>query len=124
MMIVKKKEHFWSLDETEQRLPCSCVLQIWDNDKFSADDFLGTLELNLAKMPAPAKKSKQCDLNQLPTFNPNSQIKNINLFECRRAYGYWPCYNDETGVAELTVCNCFRHQTIYNYYLSSNFCKI
>ena len=40
-MVVKKKEHFWSLDETEQKLPPILMVQIWDNDKFSADDFLG-----------------------------------------------------------------------------------
>ncbi len=40
-MVIKQKEHFWSLDETEQHLPPILVMQIWDNDKFSADDFLG-----------------------------------------------------------------------------------
>jgi len=42
-VIVKKKEHFWSLDETEIKAPPVLVVQIWDNDKFSADDFLGNL---------------------------------------------------------------------------------
>ncbi len=40
-MVLKRKEHFWSLDETEQHMPALLVVQIWDNDKFSADDFLG-----------------------------------------------------------------------------------
>ncbi len=40
-MVIKEKEHFWSLDETEQHLPPILIMQIWDNDKFSADDFLG-----------------------------------------------------------------------------------
>lgn len=52
-------------------------------------------------MPAPVKKSRQCSLDQLPAFGDSPKM--INLFECHRAYGYWPCYNDETGKAELTV---------------------
>ena len=35
-ILVKKKEHFWSLDETETKLPPILNIQIWDNDKFSA----------------------------------------------------------------------------------------
>lgn len=83
------------------------LFQVWDNDKFSADDFLGTVELNLSHMPAPVKKSRQCSLDQLPAFGDSPKM--INLFECHRAYGYWPCYNDETGKAELTVSSKLRH---------------
>jgi len=42
-VIIFKKEHFWSLDKTEIQVPPVLVVQIWDNDKFSADDFLGNL---------------------------------------------------------------------------------
>ena len=38
---VKKKEYFWSYDATELTVPPVLNLQVWDNDKFSADDFLG-----------------------------------------------------------------------------------
>lgn len=40
---VKKKEHFWSYDATELTIPPVLNIQVWDNDKFSADDFLGRL---------------------------------------------------------------------------------
>ena len=35
------QEKFWSLDETEQHLAPIFMVQVWDNDKFSFDDFLG-----------------------------------------------------------------------------------
>jgi hypothetical protein len=40
---VKKKEYFWSYDATELTIPPVLNLQVWDNDKFSADDFLGKI---------------------------------------------------------------------------------
>ncbi|XP_025096654.1 myoferlin-like isoform X4 [Pomacea canaliculata] len=101
-MVVKKKEHFWSLDETELRTAPILMIQIWDNDKFSADDFLGTLQLNLSSMPSPAKRSSACKLSQLPDNAPNANVKTVSLFEAKRLCGFWPCYNDDTGERVLT----------------------
>lgn len=45
-MLFIQKERFWSLDKTEFRIPPKLIVQIWDNDKFSLDDYLGkTLHL-------------------------------------------------------------------------------
>ncbi|TGZ59552.1 hypothetical protein CRM22_009033 [Opisthorchis felineus] len=99
-VVIKRKEHFWSLDTTERRVRPSLIMQVWDNDLFSADDFLGTLELNLANMPAPAKSARKCSLNMLQTVN--RDVKTMNLFDCRRAKGYWPFMNDESGEQEIT----------------------
>ncbi|NXY51361.1 MYOF protein, partial [Ceuthmochares aereus] len=41
LCVLPQKEHFWSLDETVLKVPPKLILQVWDNDKFSADDFLG-----------------------------------------------------------------------------------
>jgi len=46
-VIILKKEHIWSLDKTETKVPPVLVVQIWDNDKFSADDFLGNFNSSL-----------------------------------------------------------------------------
>lgn len=35
------KEHFYSLDKTEVHLPPRLTVQVWDNDLFSPDDFIG-----------------------------------------------------------------------------------
>ena len=47
---VKKKEHFWSYDATELTIPPVLNIQVWDNDKFSADDFLGKVLRFLSPM--------------------------------------------------------------------------
>ena len=41
VMVIKKKEHFFSLDKHEEKHPVTFVCQIWDNDIFTPDDFLG-----------------------------------------------------------------------------------
>lgn len=38
---ISNQEHFWSLDKTEFRIPPKLIVQVWDNDKFSLDDYLG-----------------------------------------------------------------------------------
>jgi len=101
-LVVKRKEHFWSLDETELHVVPNLMIQIWDNDKFSADDFLGTVELNMNNMPAPVKNAKSCDLDQLPDLVSGRQVKMVSLFEQKRLKGFWPCYSDESGTRELT----------------------
>ncbi|XP_052773227.1 myoferlin-like isoform X7 [Mya arenaria] len=102
-VVVKKKEKFWSLDETEQRIPPIFTVQVWDNDKFSFDDFLGTVEMNLTNMPMPSKRSGSCDLKQLPDINMgNMNVKTVSLFEQKRLRGFWPVYDEKNGQRELT----------------------
>ncbi|XP_068709292.1 myoferlin-like isoform X2 [Montipora foliosa] len=100
VLVVRKKEHFWSLDETEERMPPRLVIQIWDNDKFSPDDFLGQVELNLNRMPKPAKSARRCTLEQLPSYDggkASSSVETVSLFEMKRVYGWWPCGSQELG---------------------------
>ncbi|XP_052821675.1 myoferlin isoform X1 [Octopus bimaculoides] len=100
-MVVKKKEHFWSLDETELNIAPNFMLQIWDNDTFSSDDFLGVLELNLNSMPTPSKKASQCNLKQIPSAG-GPPVKTFSLFEQRRIRGFWPCYSEDKEGRQLT----------------------
>lgn len=38
---MSKRESIFSLDKTEQKLPAILVLQVWDFERLSSDDFLG-----------------------------------------------------------------------------------
>lgn len=38
---IRPQEHFWSVDKAETKLVPKLTIQIWDNDKFSFDDYLG-----------------------------------------------------------------------------------
>ena len=40
-MVIKKKEHFYSLTTTDVHIPPRLTLQVWDNDFFSPDDYIG-----------------------------------------------------------------------------------
>ncbi|XP_068923443.1 dysferlin [Petaurus breviceps papuanus] len=86
---VAKKERFWSLDKTESKIPANVIFQIWDNDKFSFDDYLGSLQLDLHRMPKPAKTAEKCSLDQLDdVFHPECFV---SLFEQKSVKGWWPC---------------------------------
>uniref|UniRef100_A0A452QDC3 Myoferlin n=1 Tax=Ursus americanus TaxID=9643 RepID=A0A452QDC3_URSAM len=99
LCIVAKKEHFWSIDQTEFRVPPRLIIQIWDNDKFSLDDYLGFLELDLHRTIIPAKSSEKCNLDMIPDLKAMNPLKakTASLFEQKSMKGWWPCYADKDG---------------------------
>ncbi|XP_068130426.1 dysferlin isoform X2 [Hyperolius riggenbachi] len=104
---VSKKEHFWSLDKTENKIPPHLMLQIWDNDKFSYDDYLGSVQLDLNRMVRPAKTAERCSLELLD--DSDSADRWVSLFEQKTVKGWWPCAGQEgekkilAGKLELTL---------------------
>uniref|UniRef100_A0AAZ3P0W1 Otoferlin n=1 Tax=Oncorhynchus tshawytscha TaxID=74940 RepID=A0AAZ3P0W1_ONCTS len=81
-IVISKKESMFSWDETEYKIPARLTLQVWDADHFSADDFLGAIELDLNRFP------------QLPC---------ISIFKQKRVKGWWPFVaRDENDEMELT----------------------
>ncbi|XP_065603663.1 fer-1-like protein 5 [Cyrtonyx montezumae] len=103
--VLPRKEHFWSLDETVVKLPPKLILQVWDNDKFSADDFLGVLELELTHLPRPAQRPQDCTLK--PRVSPwpwgkTRGTSHFSLFRQKHARGWWPCTVHEGGAQRLT----------------------
>ena len=67
----------------------------------------GQVELNLNRMPKPAKSARRCSLQQLPSFEEgrsSSSVETVSLFEMKRVYGWWPCVAQDPGEEmQLTV---------------------
>uniref|UniRef100_A0A8C5P4U7 C2 domain-containing protein n=1 Tax=Jaculus jaculus TaxID=51337 RepID=A0A8C5P4U7_JACJA len=93
MCVQSQKDYIWSLDPTSMKFPARLIIQIWDNDIFSSDDFLGVLELDLSDMPLPARYARQCSLTMMdhdPKW-PYLQNKHVSLFKKKTITGWWPC---------------------------------
>ncbi|XP_060781969.1 myoferlin [Neoarius graeffei] len=101
LCLVSKKDHFWSLDKTEFRTPPKLIIQIWDNDKFSLDDYLGTVELDLINLIPPTKSPEKCSLDML-IHERNKSGSSKSLFAQKCVRGWWPCTMQEDGKKVLT----------------------
>ncbi|XP_041660478.1 otoferlin isoform X16 [Cheilinus undulatus] len=99
-IVISKKESMFSWDETEYKIPPRLTLQVWDADHFSADDFLGAIELDLNRFPRGAKTAKQCSLNMIRN---EQELPTISIFKQKRVKGWWPfAARDENDELELT----------------------
>nr|XP_035132398.2 fer-1-like protein 6 isoform X2 [Callithrix jacchus] len=86
-MVITKRENIFSLEKMECKTPAVLVLQVWDFERLSSDDFLGTLEMNLNSFPRAAKSAKACDLTK---FENASEETKISIFQQKRVRGWWP----------------------------------
>ncbi|XP_021496224.1 fer-1-like protein 4 isoform X1 [Meriones unguiculatus] len=83
---VRRKPGPFALEEAEFRQPAVLVLQVWDYDRISANDFLGSLELQLPDMVRGARGPEHCSVRlALDGAGPR-----CNLFRCHRLRGWWP----------------------------------
>ncbi|CAM9619692.1 unnamed protein product [Lampetra fluviatilis] len=95
-----KKQSIFDLDPTEFRMPAILNMQVWDANHFSADDFLGKIELDLNRFPRGAKSSKQCSLNMLKM---DGSVPMASIFKLKRIKGWWPFVStDDNNEQELT----------------------
>ncbi|OAF69738.1 17-beta-HSD 10, partial [Intoshia linei] len=95
----ENKVNFFSAT-TKQRIPCTLTLQIWDADIVSSNDHLGSLTINLLKMPRLSKSSKSCTIQQLIDIS-ESRNTAMNIFRKKRARGWLPIMAPEKDEAIL-----------------------
>lgn len=81
-MVLTKKKSIYEKFNTEIKTPATLNVQIWDNDSLSADDFLGSLCLNLSHISVPANTAKKCKLELNEEFE--------NLFYKKTIKGWFP----------------------------------
>ncbi|ETE73677.1 Otoferlin, partial [Ophiophagus hannah] len=99
-IVISKKESMFSWDETEYKIPARLTLQVWDADHFSADDFLGGIELDLNRFPRGAKTAKQCSMEM---GTGEIEVPMISIFKQKRVKGWWPFLaRNENDEMEMT----------------------
>ncbi|XP_034440467.1 fer-1-like protein 4 [Hippoglossus hippoglossus] len=85
-VVFKKKESFFSLEESEFRQPAVLTLQVWDYDRIAANDFLGSIELRLSDMVRAAKSSGQCSIGMAK----DRASPRFSIFRAKKMKGWWP----------------------------------
>ncbi|XP_065212252.1 otoferlin-like [Planococcus citri] len=99
-IVTSHKTSILSRDERESKLPPRLELQVLDSDLISANDYLGSLVLDLNNFPKGAKSAKLCKLKMLKT---DGSVSMINIFKQKRVKGWWPFHvKKENGQMELT----------------------
>ncbi|XP_043245484.1 myoferlin-like isoform X4 [Amphibalanus amphitrite] len=121
MIVIKSKDHFWSLAEREEHRPPKLMFQIWDNDLISKDDYIGEIELDLNRLLCPARTAADCSLSQLDGTQPDDTANNnngaltaltdslrrrkkeegcqgpVDIWTKKRVMGFWPTAGEVDG---------------------------
>ncbi|XP_078093137.1 fer-1-like protein 4 isoform X2 [Mustelus asterias] len=85
-IVYKKKESIFSLEESEFRQPAVLLLQLWDYDLISANDFLGSVEVKLYDMVRGTKTAEQCTIKMAK----EKAGPRTSIIRSKRIKGWWP----------------------------------
>ncbi|XP_023143218.3 fer-1-like protein 4 isoform X3 [Amphiprion ocellaris] len=92
-VVYKKKESIFSLEESEFRQPAVLTLQVWDYDRITANDFLGSLEFSLSDMVRPAKSATKCTIEMAK----DRASPRFSIFRAKKMKGWWPLIRLKTA---------------------------
>ncbi|KAG8007550.1 Fer-1-like protein 4, partial [Nibea albiflora] len=92
-VVYKKKESFFSLEESEFRQPAVLTLQVWDYDRIAANDFLGSIELRLNDMVRAAKSVSTCTIQMAR----DRAGPRLSIFRAKKMKGWWPLIRLKTA---------------------------
>ncbi|KAG8231448.1 hypothetical protein J437_LFUL000165 [Ladona fulva] len=70
--------------ESRECIPCLLQLEVWDEDHFSPDDFIGAITLHIDNIPIGSKNAATCNAMILRDH------PRINLFKTHQIRGWWP----------------------------------
>ncbi|XP_068450759.1 fer-1-like protein 4 isoform X2 [Clinocottus analis] len=85
-VVFKKKESFFSLEESEFRQPAVLTLQVWDYDRIASNDFLGSIEMRLNDIVRAAKSSGKCSIQMAK----ERASPRLSIFRAKKMKGWWP----------------------------------
>ncbi|XP_068598130.1 fer-1-like protein 4 [Brachionichthys hirsutus] len=85
-VVYKRKESFFSLEQSEFRQPGVLSLQVWDYDRILSNDFLGSIELNLSDMVRAAKSASKCTI----AMAKERAGPRFSIFRAKKMKGWWP----------------------------------
>ncbi len=100
------------------KIPPVFSLQIWDNDLFSPDDYVGNIDLRLSSMPPPFKSASKAFLRpekptpqeeQVTVFASTDNLqkgKYVSIFEAKKVRGWFSCSRGSGEKRELSVKHC------------------
>ncbi|XP_048584806.1 myoferlin isoform X2 [Nematostella vectensis] len=91
------KKKLWGKCE-EGKVDAKLKIQIWENDKFSPDDFLGTRSLPLHRLPKPCSNSRWCGTKYDPGVRQNPDDDFVDLFtlHTHSIRGWWACWQHDS----------------------------
>ncbi|XP_056293793.1 fer-1-like protein 4 [Pseudoliparis swirei] len=92
-VVFKKKESFFSLEESEFRQPAILTLQVWDYDRIASNDFLGSIELRLHDMVRAAKTSANCTIQMAREW----AGPRLSIFRAKKMKGWLPLIRQKTA---------------------------
>lgn len=106
-MVIYKKTVL-EIQQSEHKVPAIVSVQVWDKDRLSTNDFIGSLELELCRMPRGARSVYSCSV-QIS----EDESKRVDLFKVKHMKGWWPFTKVKDGTrssagfleAEFSLCN-------------------